>query len=281
MTDLVIYEEIIGLTRAGVPFALATVVTSKGSSPRKAGAKMLVHEDGSTLGTVGGGRVEAETVQSALAAIGSGAPLLLTFVLTEAHNFVCGGSLDIYVEPYPVAPRLVMFGAGHVGKAVTGLAKASGFRVAVVDERSEMANRGNLPDADEILCCPVAEAFATLTITAETLIVVATTGHELDFQTVRGALDTPAAFIGLLGSKRKYGVLMETLEQEGVPAGKRERIVSPVGLCIGAETPAEIAVSIVGQLIQRRRCHAATGIGDSPRRRPVEADGALQAASPA
>jgi xanthine dehydrogenase accessory factor len=274
MEDLGIYEEIVRLTRAGTPFALATVVDSKGSSPRKAGAKMIVREDGTTLGTVGGGRVEAGTLQAASAAIRSGTPALLPFVLTEEHHFVCGGSMQIYVEPFRVAPRLVIFGAGHVGKAVAGLAGECGFHVTVVDDRAEMADRDNLPGADEILCFKEEEAFRRISVTPETCIVIATRGHDLDFRAVRGALGTDAGFIGLVGSRRKLQVLLRTLEREGFTDDDRNRIISPVGLPICAETPAEIAVSIVGQLIRRRRCHA-EGVGDSPGGRPVPADGGM------
>src|SRR6185369_2110866 len=120
-------------TRGGEAFALATVIAHSGSSPRKAGAKMLVRGDGSTLGSVGGGRVELETAQTARAALADGVPRTLPFVLTEEYGFACGGGMTVYVEPHGTAPRLVMFGAGHVGKAVAALAKSCGFRVTMVD----------------------------------------------------------------------------------------------------------------------------------------------------
>ena len=280
MTDLEIYEELIRLTRAGTPFALTTVIASSGSSPRKPGAKMLVRDDGSTLGTVGGGRVEAETVQAALAAMTTGVPLTLPFELTEEHGFVCGGALRVYIEPHGNSRRLVMFGGGHVGKAVTELAAGCGFHVTVVDERPEMANRQAIPAAADIICATADNAFATLTVTEKTAIVIATTGHDLDFQAVRGALRTRAGFVGLLGSKRKREVLLQTLEREGFSTEDRARVVTPVGLAIGAETPAEIAVSIVAQLVQERRSHAAASVGHTPGRRDVAADGMLQAATP-
>lgn len=280
MTDLQIYEELIRLTRTGAPFALATVVASSGSSPRKPGAKMLVRGDGTTTGTVGGGRVEAETIEAALAAMTSGTPLTLPFQLTEEHGFVCGGALQVYIEPHGNSRQLVMIGGGHVGKAVTELAAGCGFRVTVVDERPEMASRQTHPSAVDVICADADKAFSALTVTADTAIVIATTGHELDFQAVRGSLRTQAGFIGLLGSRRKREVLLRTLEDEGFSAEDRNRIVTPVGLPIGAETPAEIAVSIVAQLVRERRSHAAAGVGHSPGRREVAADGMLQATPP-
>ena len=255
MKDLKLYEEIIRLTRLGEPFALATVTASSGSSPRKAGAKMLVRRDGSTLGTVGGGRVELETVQSAQAALEEGEPRMLPFVLTEEHGFACGGAMTVYVEPHGSAPHLVMFGAGHVGKAVADLAKRCGFRVTVVDERPECTGREALPFADEIICCTVAEAFGQLRLNDRSYVVIATPGHAHDFDAVRGALATPAGFIGLLGSRRKREALMHTLEREGVSPEQRKRVITPVGLEIAAETPEEIAVSIMGQLVRERRSH--------------------------
>lgn len=280
MTDLDIYEELVRLTRAGTPFALATVIASSGSSPRKPGAKMLVRDDGTAVGTVGGGRVEAETIQATLAAMASGVPSTLSFQLTEEHGFVCGGALQIYVEPHCNSRRLVMFGGGHVGKAVTELAAGCGFHVTVVDERPEMASRAAHPAAADVICAEVDNAIPALTVTEETAIVIATTGHETDFKAVRGALRTQAGFIGLLGSRRKREVLLQTLEREGFSAEDRARVVTPVGLPIGAETPAEIAVSIVAQLVKERRSHAAARVGHTPGRRDVAADGVLQAASP-
>jgi len=280
MTDLEVYEELIRLTRTGAPFALATVIASSGSSPRKPGAKMLIRGDGTTLGTVGGGRVEAETIQAALAAMTNGVPLTLPFELTEEHGFVCGGTLRIYIEPHGNSRRLVMFGGGHVGKAVTELAAGCGFHVTVVDERPEMASRQSIPSAADVICSDADKAFVALTVTEETAIVIATTGHDLDFQAVRGALRTRAGFIGLLGSRRKREVLLQTLEREGFSEEDRARVITPVGLPIGAETPAEIAVSIVAQLVRERRSHAAASVGHTPGRRDIAADGVLQATPP-
>lgn len=278
MTDLEIYEEMVRLARGGEPFALATVVESSGSSPRKPGAKMLVRREHTPVGTVGGGRVEAETITAALSSLESGRPETLSFVLTEENGFVCGGRLLIYVEPHRASPHLLMFGAGHVGKATAALAKKCGFRVTMADHRPEMTDSDALHFADEILCSSPAAAFRSLDISPETFIVIATVGHESDFAAARGALSTPARFIGLLGSTRKRVVLMETLAGEGCPAAELARIVTPVGLSIGAETPEEIAVSIVAQLVASRRGDGCTGVGAPFGGRSVAADGAVQAA---
>jgi xanthine dehydrogenase accessory factor len=253
LLDLELYEEMVRLTRRGEAFVLATVTASSGSSPRKAGAKMLVRNDGSFLGTVGGGRVEKESVEAALAALADETPRILEFVLTEENGFACGGSMSVYIDPQGHRPLLVMFGAGHVGRAVTSLAHGCGFRVVVVDERPECATGELLPGADQVICMPVLDAFAGLHPGPEDYVIIATPGHHSDFDAVRGCLATRVGFIGLLGSRRKKEALLKTLEEEGFDADQRERVITPVGLDIGAQTPAEISVSIVGQLIAIRK----------------------------
>jgi xanthine dehydrogenase accessory factor len=253
LIDLELYEEMVRLTRRGEAFALATVTVSSGSSPRKAGAKMLVHGDGSFLGTVGGGRVEKESVEAALTALEDETPRILEFVLTAENGFACGGSMSVYIEPQGRRPLLVMFGAGHVGRAVTALAHGCGFRVVVVDERTDCATDTLLPGADQIICLPAPDAFARLQLGPEEVVIIATPGHLSDFDAVRGCLATGAGFIGLLGSRRKRETLLKSLEDEGFDPDQRARVVTPVGLDIGAQTPEEIAVSIVGQLIAIRK----------------------------
>lgn len=281
MNDIEIYQELIRLTEAGAPSALATVVETGGSSPRKAGAKMLVREDGTTLGTVGGGRVELETVAAALEAIREGRPRTVPFTLTEEHGHVCGGRVLVYVEPAVVRPRLVIAGAGHVGRALARAAAIAGFRVTVADDRPGYAAANTLPEAAETLTGEYDEIFGRIPVDGTTFVVIATTGFQKDFAAVRGALRTPAPFIGLIGSGRKREVLIATLTGEGYPPEEIGRILIPVGLAIGAETPEEIAVSIVAQLIEQRRHHGAARIGAAARSRELTADGSLQAASPA
>lgn len=253
MTDLKLYEEMVRLTRRGEAFALATVIAHNGSSPRKSGAKMLVRGDGTLLGSVGGGRVELESVQAALAALADGEQRTLPFALTEEQGFACGGSMTVYIEPQGRRPLLVMFGAGHVGRAVAALAHNCGFRVVVVDERPDCSTQALLPGADDIVCAPVGEAFRRLALDRESFVVIATPGHLQDFDAVRGCLATEAGFVGLLGSSRKRQTLLALLEKEGFDEEQRSRVVTPVGMDIGAQTPEEIAVSIVGQLIQLRK----------------------------
>ncbi|HAD03547.1 MAG: dehydrogenase [Desulfuromonadales bacterium GWD2_61_12] len=279
MTDREIYQEIVRLQGNGEAAVLATVVASSGSSPRKPGAKLLLRADGSILGSVGGGRVEAETLVAARAALEQGEPKSLSFTLTEDHGFLCGGSMTLFVEPLGRAPQLIIFGAGHVGKALCRLASACGYRVTVVDERAACARGEELPGAASVLCAGVAEAFARLAVGPQSAIVIATPGHQSDFAAVRGALATAAGFIGLVGSARKKKVLLATLATEGHSPRVMARVTTPVGLDIGAETPEEIAISIVAQLVRQRRGEREThNDGNSAGRGRIAADGAVQAA---
>ncbi len=281
MDDLKIYEEAIALARQGIASVLATVVESSGSSPRKAGAKMLVRRDGSILGTIGGGRVELETITAALAAMQSGLPRTLPFTLTEEYGHVCGGRLLIYIEPADLAPDLLVFGAGHVGQALACAAKFAGFRVTVTDDRPEFATRELLPDADEVHLGESAELLGQLKVTIGTAIVITTTCFDKDFAAVRAALRTPARYIGMIGSVRKREVLVRTLAAEGFPPEEVRRITIPVGLAIDAETPAEIAISIVAQLIQQRRNHATASFSDCAGSGTVTQNGEVQTAAAA
>ncbi len=278
MDDTLIYEELIRLSRGGIPAALATVVESAGSSPRKAGAKMLVRSDGTLLGSVGGGRVEMETVEAALETLKSGAPRTLAFNLTEEYGHVCGGRLLVYIEPTCIQPRLVVIGAGHVGQALATVAVFAGFRVAVADDRPEFTTPDRFPDAVTLFTGSAADAMPHFGIDAASFVVITTTGFEKDFDAVRSALTTPARYIGVIGSRRKREVLVRTLGDEGYGEDAIARLTLPVGLPLGGDTPQEIAVSIVAQLIQLRRSDVAPVLGDTAGRRPVPENGDLQAA---
>ncbi len=257
MEDLEIFREIVRLKEAREPAALATIVESRGSVPRQAGTRMLVRADGSTLGTLGGGPVEAEVIRQAREMPPGGEPRTLPFSLTAEQGLVCGGELTVFLESLAVIPRLVVVGEGHVGRAVARAASMAGFAVETV--RPEEGEP--LPAVD-----------------AATYILVASRDHHLDFAAVREALDTEACFIGLLGSRRKRKALGEHLRAEGLPASALERVTTPVGLSIGARTPGEIALSIAAQLVQTRRERASQRLSAAPGRRPLPADGEPQAA---
>lgn len=281
MNDLKIYDEIINLNLAGEPSALATVIECSGSAPRRPGAKMLVRKDGSILGTIGGGKVEMKTIEAALEVIREGTPRSTSYSLTEEFGYICGGSITIYIEPNAIQPRLVMIGAGHIGKALASAARFAGFRVAVADDRPEYATTEQVPDADETFVGNADEAIAKFGVDHTTSIVITTTGFVKDFAAVRAALKTPARYIGVIGSKRKGAVLVKTLSEEGYTPDELARVNVPMGIPIGAETPQEIAVSIAAKLIQVRRENGAKSISGPAGSRAVAEDGELQAAAAA
>jgi xanthine dehydrogenase accessory factor len=277
-----IYEEVLRLKRLGRTSAIATIVECRGSSPQKQGAKMLVRDDGSIMGTLGGGCLEADVVQAAIMALKDGNPMTLPFELTEREGgLVCGGTVLVYIEPVMLDPHLVILGAGHVGKTLSKLARFTGFRVTVVDDREQFANRENIPDATDLLVNDFTRAFEQVAVDHGAYIVVATRGHNHDLDAVKAALKTEAQYIGLLGSKRKKGLLFNALRESGLAPEDIARIIIPVGLHIGSVTPEEIAVSIMAQIIQTRREHGATRLGHAACSGLIEQDGADQAASPA
>lgn len=252
-----IYEQIVELRRQGLRAALATIVARKGSTPRKDSAKMLIYEDGRCYGTIGGGCAEAEVRREALAVMRGGRPRLLQFDLTgddaEDGGLICGGSMEVYVEPIQPDPVLVIFGAGHVGRCVADIAKGLGFFVIIADDRIKYANREHFPHADRLLVDSWENVFSQIKVNDSTYLLIVTRGHQYDLACLRFALGTPARYVGLLGSHRKIKLFYETLESEGVNPALFERVHAPVGIAIGAETPEEIAVSIAAQLISLRK----------------------------
>jgi xanthine dehydrogenase accessory factor len=324
----------------GERVALATVVATRGSTPQKVGARLLVRGDGGSLGTLGGGAVEAEAAREAAVRLGWGDPVLREYALTtgtDEWGLACGGtmvvfieslgersaawlravaeaadrgesvavvtvveggdlgarlvvgedgvagslgdpgltaeggqlgqrvlasesaelaqagSLRLYAETLGAGPALVIVGAGHVGKALAGLARLLDVRVTVVDDRPEYASRERFPEADEVVAAPVAEALARLPVTPRTAIVVAMRNHDLDYDAVAAALRTRARYVGLIGSRRKAILVAERLLAAGVPAERVRALRSPIGLDLGSQTPAEIALSILGEWIMVRQ----------------------------
>jgi len=274
-----LYEEIVRLKREGRSAALATIVQCIGSSPQKEGAKMLVRDDGSIAGTLGGGCIEAEVIQASRMAIRDGLPQTIPFELTEKHGgLVCGGKVLVYIEPIIPDPHLVVLGAGHVGRALSRAARFSGFRITVIDDREEYANRENIPDAQTFVVTDFERAFEKFPVERDAYVVIATRGHNHDLDALKAALNTEARYIGLMGSRRKKALLFKTLKGEGFPEDEIRRVIVPVGLPIGSVTPEEIAISILAQIIQLRRGHVPSGLGNSSCSGLVQTDGEDKAA---
>jgi len=257
-----IYQEIVGLRQAGRRGALATITNVRGSIPSFQTSKMLVRDDGSIVGTIGGGCVEAEVWQAAREVMEEEKPRTLTFNLNQNPKYdtglVCGGTLEVFIEPVLPIPVLYLFGAGHVAYNTFKAARAAGFDVVVVDDRESYANRERFPDARDVMADDFDQACARLTPTENSYIVIVTRGHRDDMRVLRWAVTTPARYIGMIGSRRKTISIYKELENQGMDAALFERVNAPVGLEIGAVTPEEIAVAIVAELIAfRRNCETA------------------------
>jgi xanthine dehydrogenase accessory factor len=252
-----IYEEIVKLQREGRSGAVATIVNSRGSIPSFQSAKMLIRDDGSIAGTIGGGCVEAEVWQAAREVIAQEKPRTLSFDLDQDPKYdtglVCGGTLEIFIEPVLPVPLLYIFGAGHVAMELFKAARNAGFECIVIDDREAYANAERFPGAQQIIAKDFDDALKELTSTESSYIVIATRGHRDDMRVLRWAVQTPARYVGMVGSKRKAITVFRELTREGLKSDLFDRVHSPVGLDIGAVTPAEIAVSIVAEMIAARR----------------------------
>src|SRR5436309_2421008 len=252
-----IYEEIVQLRQAGRRGAVATIVNVRGSIPSFKTAKMLVRDDGSIFGTIGGGCVEADVWQAAREVMESEKPRTLTFDLNQDPKYdtglVCGGTLEIFIEPVLPPALLYIFGAGHVSASLYKTAKDVGFDVTVIDDRETYASRERFPEAREVIAQDFDQAMNSLQITETAYIVIVTRGHRDDMQVLRWAVQTKARYVGMIGSKRKTIGIFRELLKEGIPEQLFERVHAPVGLDIGAITPDEIAISITAELIAARR----------------------------
>src|ERR1700682_1092809 len=252
-----LYQEIVRLRKDGRRGAVATIVNVRGSIPSFKTAKMLVRDDGSIVGTIGGGCVEAEVWQAAREVMESEKPCTLTFNLNQDPKYdtglVCGGTLDIFVEPVLPPALLYIFGAGHVSVNLYKVARSAGFDVTVVDDRETYANRERFPEAKEIIAEDFDRAMARLNPGEAAYLVIVTRGHRDDMRVLRWAVQTPARYIGMIGSSRKTITIFKELTKEGLSPELFKRVHAPVGLDIGAITPEEIAVAITAELIAARR----------------------------
>jgi len=252
-----IYDEIVRLRRVGQKCAVATIVQVNGSIPSYESAKMLVREDGSMLGTIGGGCVEAEVWNAAREVIETEKPRHLTFSLGQEaaydNGLICGGQLNIFVEPVTPQPRAYIFGGGHVSKSISKIASMAGFSTVVVDDREAFANPDRFPEADATYAEPYEAVFAKLPVTSSSYLVIVTRGHRDDMRVLRWAVTTDARYIAMIGSKRKTISVVHELEKEGFSREMFSKVFAPMGLEIGAETPEEIAISVVAEMIALRR----------------------------
>jgi xanthine dehydrogenase accessory factor len=255
MAETSIIAALAGLEANGEAGVLCTIIETNGSTPRHQGSKMLVFADGSFTGTVGGGEVENRVRQEAMLALRDGKSRVLRYNMIDPGRGdpgVCGGNLEVYVEPFLPQPLLVVVGGGHVGKAVVHLAHWLGFKVAVSDDRPEFCTREANPGADLLYPVAMQELPKHMNISPYTYFVLTTRGSLVDIAGLPALLDSPAAYIGIIGSKRRWLTTRKALVEAGISEETLKRVISPIGLELNAETPEEIAVSIMAEIIMLR-----------------------------
>jgi xanthine dehydrogenase accessory factor len=251
-----IYEEIVKLRREGRRGAVATIVGVQGSVPSYRTAKMLVRDDGSIVGTIGGGCVEAEVWQAAKTAMEEEKAQTLKFNLNHDPKLdtglVCGGTVEIFIEPVLPLAMLYLFGAGHVAQNIYRVASMAGFQAQVIDDRAAYASAERFPGA-EILAEEFDKAMARVNPTSSSFIVIVTRGHKDDMRVLRWAVQTDARYVGMIGSRRKIVTIHKELREEGLSEELFQRVYAPIGLDIGALTPEEIGVAVGAEMIAVRR----------------------------
>jgi xanthine dehydrogenase accessory factor len=251
-----LFEEIVRMRKAGLRGALATIVHTNGSIPSYESSRMLVREDGSIAGTIGGGCVEADVWAAAKEVIAEETPRKMVFQLNNDASYdnglICGGTLEVFVEAILPQPVAYIFGGGHISMALAKSASAAGFGIVVIDDREQFANQERFPMARELFTSYGA-AFERLQPNASSYLVIVTRGHRDDMRVLAWAVRTAARYIGMIGSKRKVLSVYQALEKEGYAPEEFSRVFAPMGLEIGALSPEEIAISITAELVAVRR----------------------------
>ena len=241
----------------GVPVVLATVIETQGSMPRHAGSKMVVYSDGHTIGTVGGGAMESLVIKEAHTTFTDGQPRTRTYSLNNLEDGdpgICGGTARIFIEPVGMVPQLLVIGGGHVGKALAELGTWAGYTVILSDDRAEFCNPEYAPGLHQYAVCKPSEVASKVNINGQTFIAAVTRGLPVDVHLIPELLQTPAPYIGLIGSRRRWALTIKALEEEhGLTKAELSRVRAPIGLEIEAETPKEIALSILAEIVMVRR----------------------------
>jgi xanthine dehydrogenase accessory factor len=252
-----VFEALTTALARGEEAALVTIVSAQGSTPQRVGAKMLVFPDGRTVGTIGGGCYENDAFWKAREAIQSRKPRLVKYDLNDdfaqENGLVCGGQMQVYIEPLEATPRLYVVGAGHVGHQLGRLAHTVGFRVHVLDDREKFASKERFPDAEEVIVESIPEWLHHAEIPANAYVVIVTRGHTHDLDALRALAARDLRYLGLIGSKAKVKRIYDALLAEGMPPECLQRVHAPIGLDIGAVSPEEIAIAILAELIAVRR----------------------------
>ncbi|OQX87738.1 hypothetical protein B6D60_03245 [candidate division KSB1 bacterium 4484_87] len=244
-------ERIVNWKKKNIPFCVITVVDAKGATPRKSGARAIVFPDGKSEGTVGGGSIEVQAFRDALDALQAGVPVLKEYLLEELETgkMVCGGKMTLFFEPILPDKRLTIFGGGHVGRAVANVANEAGWRVRVVDEREQILDQVYFPEDCELIETKYEEFLEKNEISPNDWLVIVTPQHTKDAVVLEAVISSPARYIGAMGSPKKIRELKEYLLSKGISEKLFEKVHAPIGLNIGTETPGEIAVAIVAEML--------------------------------
>ncbi len=261
-----LFDKLLEHQRRGEGVVLCTVVRTSGSVPRRPGAKMLVRADGSIEGTIGGGEMESRTIRAALDALGTGETSVIRYTLHDPGSGdpgVCGGEVEILVDPITMPHTLLVIGAGHIGRALVHLGRWLGFRVVLSDDRPEHCTAESVPGAHEYVCAPIRELPQHVSFTPSTWIVMPTRGFPVDVDGLPTLLEVPHAYLGVIGSRRRWAAARRELEARGVPREKLDRVRSPMGLELGAESPEEIALSILAEIVMLRNGGDGAGMADA------------------
>lgn len=253
MSDLQVLQAVLEAKRSGSGGVLATIIRDQGSVPRHTGTKMFIYPDGSIIGTIGGGDMEHRVIDHAKHL---SSPDTTHFELIDPSRGdpgVCGGQVDIFMEPIRPDPTVLVIGCGHCGQALADLAHWAGFRVIVSDDRAELCTPETIPNADEYLVVPPKEIASKATIHSQTYIAAVTRGMPVDLEMLPALLKTSAPYIGVMGSRRRWATAVKKLKERGVSEDALKRIYAPIGIELNAESPREIAVSIMAEIIAHYR----------------------------
>jgi xanthine dehydrogenase accessory factor len=257
-----IFAQVSGLREQGIPFSLVTIISVEGSTPRDAGSRMIVHEYGKTEGSIGGGEIEKRVIEDSVRLLKENRSERITYDLGSGEDGVvldmaCGGRTEVLIEPFKPSIKVFIFGAGHIGRILAQLCTLLGFPYWIVDNRKEYANEDAFHDARGVIHSEFKDSFTNLPIDKYSYLIIVTYGHRYDAVCMEEALKTKAAYIGMIGSKSKVRGNFTELERKGI-ATNDPRIYAPVGLQIGDNSPEEIGISIIAEIVKLKSEGAGT-----------------------
>ncbi len=251
-----IIDELSRCLKENQPVALVTVVASSGSTPSQPGSKMLVYENGTIMGTVGGGALEGRLIEEAIRSIKEGNPFYGSYTLSNDDaaglGMVCGGEVTVFIDCYVGGPEMVILGAGHISYYLAKIAKLLEFKVTVIDDRADYACKQRFPEVDNLVAADVEETLDNYTITKNTYLAIITRGHKDDQVALEKVLRSDASYIGMIGSRNKIDTVFENIKKKGFPASILQKVHAPIGLDLGGTSPAEIALSIAAEIVKVR-----------------------------